>query len=109
LSDRLALNGPNTIATASHPGWTVTELQRHSGLMRFLNNIFAMSIEKGALTTLRAAIDENAQSGDYFGPNGFQEMNGYPTKVKSNKLSQDKAIAEKLWVVSQDLTRVKYL
>jgi hypothetical protein len=67
-----------------------------------------MKSKQGALPTLRAAVDEAAQSGDYFGPDGFQQMRGFPVKVRSNKLSHDKAIAKKLWDVSEELTGVKY-
>jgi hypothetical protein len=57
---------------------------------------------------LRAATDPNAQSGDYFGPSGWQEVRGYPKKVASNKRSNDKEIAEKLWRASEKLTGIKY-
>ncbi|MGI9533660.1 MAG: SDR family NAD(P)-dependent oxidoreductase [Thermodesulfobacteriota bacterium] len=108
LQDRLAKSGSNPMVTAAHPGWTATELQRHSGLIRFLNNFFAMQIEQGALPTLRAALEENAQSGDFYGPDGFMEWRGYPVKVGSNKLSHDKEIAKKLWDVSEELTDVRF-
>ncbi len=108
LKRRLANVKSNTKVIAAHPGWTATDLQRHSGIFQFMNGFFAMKQEQGALPTLRAAIDETAQSGDFFGPDGFQEMRGYPVKVESNKLSHDKDIALKLWNVSEDLTRVKF-
>ncbi len=108
MNNRLSRNGSNPIVTAAHPGWTATELQRHSGLFDFLNNFFAMKIEQGTLPTLRATFDENAQGGDYFGPDGFKEMRGYPKKVESNKLSQDIQIAKKLWDVSEELTDIKF-
>ncbi len=107
LKNRLSQNS-NPLVTAAHPGWTETELQRHSGAMEFLSKFFAMSIEQGSLPTLRAAFDQNAQSGDYFGPDGFMEMRGYPVKVESNALSKDESIAKKLWDVSQDLTKVDF-
>lgn len=94
--------------TAAHPGWTATELQRHSGVFSFLNGFFAMEQWQGALPTLRAAIDENANGGDYFGPDGWQEWRGYPVKVESNKLSHDENIAAKLWDISENLTGIKY-
>ncbi len=108
LEARLAEVGKNPMVTAAHPGWTATELQRHSGLASFGNKFFAMPIEQGALPTLRAATDVQAMSGEYYGPDGYREMRGYPVKVKSNKLSHDKDIAKKLWEVSEDLTRIKF-
>ncbi len=108
LQERLAKNGFSRKVTAAHPGWTATELQRHSGLMQFLNKFFAMTIEQGALPTLRAATDDKAEGGDYFGPNGFMEWKGYPIRVESNKLSHDKNIANKLWNISEKLTDVRF-
>ena len=104
----LRLGDRSPMVTAAHPGWTQTELQRHSGLAMFLNNFFSQRVEMGALPTLRAAIDENAKSGDYFGPKGFMEMQGYPVKVPSNKRSHDKNAARKLWELSEEMTGVKY-
>ena len=108
LQNLLSQNGSNPIVIAAHPGWTGTELQRHTGVTNFLNNFFAMTIEQGALPTLRAAIDDHAQSGDFFGPHGIMEMRGYPVKVESNTLSHNQEIAQNLWKVSEELTKVKF-
>ncbi|MBD2277375.1 MAG: SDR family NAD(P)-dependent oxidoreductase [Dolichospermum sp. DEX189] len=109
LDRKLKEQGINTVVTASHPGWTATELQRTAGdVMKYLNGIFAQDITMGALPTLRAAIEEGLKGGEYFGPNGFMEISGYPVKVESNQLSKDRAIAQKLWVVSEQLTSVKF-
>lgn len=108
LHNRLGNENSNPVATAAHPGWTATELQRHSGLFNFLNSFFAMPIEQGALPTLRAATDNNVQPGDYFGPDGFREMKGYPVKVESNRLSHNEKITKQLWSASEELTGVKY-
>ena len=62
----------------------------------------------GTLPTLRAATEDGLKGGEYFGPSGFMEMRGYPVKVESNPLSQDEAIAKKLWEVSEALTGVKF-
>lgn len=48
------------------------------------------------------------EAADYFGPNGFMEIRGYPVKVDSNDLSKDEQIAEKLWKVSEKMTGVKF-
>ena len=39
LQKRLEKSGVNTLATAAHPGWTATELQRHAGLLLSLIHI----------------------------------------------------------------------
>jgi NAD(P)-dependent dehydrogenase (short-subunit alcohol dehydrogenase family) len=94
--------------TAAHPGWTATDLQRHSGFIDYLNRFFAMPAEQGALPTLRAATDVSARGGDYYGPDGFMQMKGYPVKVDTNELAKDAAKAKKLWDVSEELTNVKF-
>jgi NAD(P)-dependent dehydrogenase (short-subunit alcohol dehydrogenase family) len=108
LDRKLKEKNNGTLAAASHPGWTATELQRHSGLFSFLNRFFAQGVDMGALPTLYAAVGPDVKSGDYFGPSGFKEMKGYPKKVESNELSHDEAIAKRLWEVSEELTGVKF-
>ncbi len=108
LDRKLKEKGLHVITTAAHPGWTATELQRNSGLAGFLNNFFAQDIPMGTLPTLRAAFDEEATGGEYFGPDGIMEMRGNPVRVESNELSRDKETAEKLWDVSESLTGVKF-
>jgi NAD(P)-dependent dehydrogenase (short-subunit alcohol dehydrogenase family) len=109
LQRRFKIRNMNVIATAAHPGWTATELQRHVRLVNFLNHFFSQGIEMGALPTLLAATGSDVQGCDYFGPSGWREMKGYPEKVKSNELSYNKEIASQLWDVSEKLTGIKYL
>ena len=94
--------------TAAHPGWTATELQRHTGSLDFLNFLFGQKPWKGALPTLRACFDKDLHSGEYFGPRGFSEMGGYPKRVKSNGLSNKQDLAKKLFALSEELTNVTY-
>ncbi len=108
LDRQLKAYGGKTLVTASHPGWTATELQRTSKVFNFLNGFFAQDISMGALPTLRAAINPGLQGAEYFGPQGAMEMRGYPVQVASNELSKDQAIARKLWEVSTELTGVKF-
>ncbi|WP_321296950.1 oxidoreductase [Marinifilum fragile] len=96
------------MVTVAHPGWTRTELQRHKGGIRFLNNFFSQVPAMGILPSLRAGFDPNAKAGEYYGPAKLFEMQGYPVKVKSNKLSHDEEIAKKLWDLSEVITGVKY-
>jgi len=108
LAKKLSGNDNNILVTSAHPGWTATDLQRHSGFFDFMNGFFAMSIPQGTLPTLRAATDLEAQSGDYYGPHAFGEWRGYPIKVEPNKLAKDESIAKKLWDISEELTKVKF-
>ena len=108
LQRRLAAAGKDTLAVAAHPGWTETNLQEHSGSIRFLNRFFAQGPPMGALPTLYAATEPGVNGAEYYGPSGFMEMNGSPKKVKSNKRSHDQNVAERLWNISEDLTGVHF-
>lgn len=108
LNKKLKENNLDILTTAAHPGWTATELQRHTSMTEFLNGFLAMDITKGALPTLRAAIEADLKGGEFFGPDGLFELWGYPIEVEPNKLSKDENIAKKLWSVSEELTGVKF-
>ena len=107
LQRRLAAAGKDTLAVAAHPGWTETNLQVHSPPARFMNRFFAQEPLMGALPTLYAATQPDVNGAEYYGPSGFMELNGPPKRVKSNKRSHDKNVAERLWNVSEDLTGVR--
>jgi NAD(P)-dependent dehydrogenase (short-subunit alcohol dehydrogenase family) len=109
LQRRLEAKGSSAVATAAHPGWTGTDLQRHSAVIKFLNNFFAQTPPMGALPTLRAAVDPEAAGGDYYGPKGFYEMRGHPTKVGTTPAAQNELDAGRLWEVSEKLTGVSFL
>jgi len=108
LAEKLKAENKVVKVTAAHPGWTRTDLQRHSWYMRMLNPLFSQGPDQGVLPTLRAAFDPNAESGDYFGPSKFFEMQGSPVLVKSNARSSDKKAAKKLWDISESLTQIRY-
>jgi NAD(P)-dependent dehydrogenase (short-subunit alcohol dehydrogenase family) len=108
LQKRFKVAGVDSIAAAAHPGWTATNLQAHTWFFRLLNPFVAQKPEMGALTALYAATAPDAQGGDYYGPRGWQEIRGYPTKVQSSDSSHDTSIAAKLWTVSEELTGVRY-
>jgi len=108
LQRRLAASGKDTIAVAAHPGWTETNLQEHAKGVKFLNRFLAQEPLMGALPTLYAATEPGVNGAEYFGPSGFMEMNGPPKKVKSNKRSHDRNVADRLWNVSEELTGVHF-
>ncbi len=108
LQRKLEAAGMDTLSVAAHPGWTETNLQQHSGSVRFFNRFIAQDGPMGALPTLHAATGADVAGGDYYGPKGFLEVRGHPKKVSSNNRSQDQATAERLWAVSEELTGVTY-
>jgi len=113
LQRRLAAAKAKTIAVAAHPGVAATELSRHvpgyelPGVAWLFGKVLNTS-EVGALATLRAATDPNVKGGQYWGPDGFREMRGYPELATSSEKSRDEAIQDRLWTVSEELTGVTY-
>jgi NAD(P)-dependent dehydrogenase (short-subunit alcohol dehydrogenase family) len=109
LQRRLAAKDEPTIALAAHPGFSDTDLTRHlPGFARPLYPLVSQGPDKGALATLRAATDPTALGGQYYGPSGFQELQGLPKLTRSSKQSYDKDLQERLWTVSEELTGVTY-
>ncbi|HEU4407982.1 MAG TPA: oxidoreductase [Polyangiaceae bacterium] len=108
LQRRLAAAGSRVLVTAAHPGWTATDLQRTAPVPRLLNPIFAMKPEGGALPTLRAAVDPAAEGGSYWGPSGLLELSGPPARARVNPKANDRAVAARLFDVSEALTGVSF-
>lgn len=108
LARRLKQAGINALAAAAHPGWTASNLQQNSPEFRFLNPIFSQNAAQGALPILYAATATDVQNGEFFGPKGFLEMKGSPKRVKSSRASHDLELAQKLWNVSETMTKVQY-
>ena len=62
----------------------------------------------GALPTLFAAVAAEAVPGGYYGPHGMGELKGYPTAVPLAKGAMDEAVAKRLWMESERLTKVGF-
>jgi hypothetical protein len=112
------LRAANQLARSlgAHPGYAATNLQstgpKADGvtlLTRFAdlgNRFFAQSDAMGALPSLRAATDPNAQGGEFYGPSGFLEQRGYPHRVSYSSAGGDVPAAQRLWKESERLTGV---
>lgn len=112
LQRRLAPHG-TTIAVAAHPGGSRTELTRNlppllERVITPLLNPLMQDAAAGALPTLRAATDSGVLGGQYYGPDGFGEVRGYPKLVASSEKSHDVDVQRRLWKVSEQLTGVTY-
>ncbi|MCG5451639.1 SDR family NAD(P)-dependent oxidoreductase [Micromonospora hortensis] len=112
LQRRLAAHG-TTVAVAAHPGISNTELTRNSPAvvrrpLTWLAPLVTQPAATGALPTLRAATDPSVLGGQYYGPDGPGEARGYPRLVTSSPDSYDVSVQQRLWVVSEDLTGVRF-
>ncbi len=105
FSRELARRMEGTLATANclHPGIVVTNIARNlpgwqDAIFRFAGSLFLKSVEEGAATTCYLATDPelNGVSGCY-----FSDCN----PVTPSATMRDDAMAEKLWAVSEELTR----
>ena len=63
---------------------------------------------QGALPTLYAATSPDAVGSGYYGPDGFQEMNGLPAPARVPRRALDEESAAELWGVAEELTGVVY-
>ncbi len=114
LERRLRAGQKKAIAVACHPGYANTNLLMagHSplvaGFLRLSNRLIAQSAEQGAWPTLFAATDSSVKGGDFIGPDGLFELAGAPKVVRSSKKSQDRALAQALWAISERLTHTEF-
>lgn len=110
LQRRLSRAGYDTLSVAAHPGLSKTNLDQYfPALVRPLGSLFLQPAKKGALPVLYAALEKTIKGGEFIGPDGFQEMRGYPTRVDSDEYSRDKKVAERLWKASEKMTNSYYL
>jgi NAD(P)-dependent dehydrogenase (short-subunit alcohol dehydrogenase family) len=119
LDRRLRAAGINLCAVAAHPGYAATNLmfvgpaQEGSrfgrGLMNVGNALFSQSQAMGALPQLYALTMPDVQGGDYFGPDGWQQLKGYPRRVGCLRMARDPERNRQLWEASERLTGVRYL
>ena len=112
LKERLEEKNSNIKVIAAHPGVTRTNLGRHLNSLRskpvsWLIDRFNQPTPQGALPGIRACTDPNAKSGEYYGPDGFYAIKGYPVIEKSTKRSHSKELQDILWQHSENLTKQK--
>ncbi len=107
-------NKIDCMAVVAHPGVSDTNLFSHIGgkflqtIMKPLFSFMVQAAEMGALPQLRASVDATAKGGDYYGPNGRNEMKGYPVIVQPKIAAKSVQDAQKLWEVSEKITGVKF-
>ncbi len=119
LQRRLEKSGSEVLSVAAHPGYAATNLQavgpvmENSGFLQTLmdvsNKLLAQPAEMGALPSIYACSSGDVAGGAYYGPDGFKEMRGHPVQVGCSKRARSEADASRLWALSQDLTKVRYL
>ncbi|MHB1023528.1 MAG: oxidoreductase [Acidobacteriaceae bacterium] len=106
-------------AITSHPGVAATNLfesgpnagkagLRAKAMMRLVNFI-GQSDAQGALPSLYAATSADVVDGGFYGADGLLEFRGSPVRVTPRPQAMDPLAAAKLWGISEQLTRVKFV
>ncbi|WP_452226059.1 SDR family oxidoreductase [Lacinutrix cladophorae] len=116
LQDRLKKAGKTDLkAYACHPGASSTSLIKTSGslLTRFIWQIMKLtpmvqSAEKGAYPQLMCATEPDLDQSGFYGPTGKNYWGGPVGACKLEPHAKDKAVAKKLWVVSEKATGLKW-
>lgn len=115
LQRRSADGGWGIASLAAHPGVSRTDLLLNStgrwDLARIVRSALPFlfqPVAQGALPTLFAATAAEAQPGRYYGPDRMGETRGHPTLAKVPPKAEDKAVAARLWQLSEELTGLRF-
>lgn len=119
LDRRLRAAGLDIKSVAAHPGYAATNLmfvgpaQQKSRLgrlaMQFGNAVLSQDQAMGALPQIYAASMTDVESGEYHGPDGWQQLRGHPRRVDCRRIARDPDRCRRLWEASERLTAVRYL
>ena len=113
LQDRIKKANKNVTVYVCHPGASKTSLinDKASKRDRILFSIMSLlpivqSAEKGAYPEIMCATEpeENLNEKAYYGPTGTMQWSGPVGECKLEPHAQNKAIATKLWEVSEEAT-----
>lgn len=116
LQDRLKKAGKSNVKVyACHPGASRTSLIKTSGslLTRFVWQIMKLtpmvqSAEKGSYPELMCATEPDLDEKGFYGPTGRGYFKGPVGECKLEPHAKDKAVAEKLWEVSEKSIGLKW-
>ena len=119
LNRRLRASGSHIIALGAHPGFAATDILRHTEAAK-KKSAFSKWKEKqqrkliptpakASESIVHAAVAEDVQGGDYYGPRGFFEIAGKTGKARVNPIAKNPDIGKRLWTLSEAMTGVKFL
>jgi len=115
LQDRIKKANKDMKVYACHPGASTTSLISTSGsvMMRFVWFVmtlspFVQSAEKGAYPEVMCATEQDLDEKGFYGPTGRMYWTGPVGECKLAPHALDKALAEKLWTLSEQETSMKW-
>lgn len=119
LDRRLRAAGDARRSLLAHPGYAVNELsekrrevisnsrgwQRLGGL---LSAPFAQGKDRGAWPVVRAAIDPDAESGEFYGPGSMMGMRGLPAVQAPVTSSASPEFGARLWALAEEWSGITF-
>lgn len=109
--------GLDAAALSAHPGLTQSNLRiaalktEKNPWQRFQLTLYehlSMPVDKGTYPLLYAAVDPEAEGGEYVGVSGIGEIRGYPKVTKGQWRAYDGDLRARLWQMSEVLTGVRF-
>lgn len=122
LQRRFSEAGGKMLSVAAHPGISSTNIGANHAAgpqatlkdrierwaMRSSMRWLGQSAEQGALPILYAATASEIIPAGYYGPGGWKELKGDPSRAKIAPAALDAATAKKLWAACEELTGVVF-
>ena len=111
LQRRSDVAGWHLLAVAAHPGYARTDLMANGpgqwgpfGILSLILDLIGQDAASGALPVVYAATSQVEPAG-YYGPRGG--LKGAPVQAKVGKPGLDDESGERLWRISEQLTKTK--
>jgi NAD(P)-dependent dehydrogenase (short-subunit alcohol dehydrogenase family) len=116
LARRLEAAG-GASSVVAHPGTAVDTLSPARAIAvnqptvsratRLLVRTFAHGKHRGATPLVTAAASPEARNGDYWGPSGWQQLRGQPTRLSPHPAALDAEVAARLVLRSEELAGIR--
>ncbi len=105
--------GWGVTALTAQPGFTRTDLiangiGKPNAILGFLWRFDSHAPAEGALSILYPATMPDVTGGEYYGPDGFFALTGFPKRISYPRGARDPAKAERLWNVAEEITHVRF-
>jgi NAD(P)-dependent dehydrogenase (short-subunit alcohol dehydrogenase family) len=107
LEKRLRSKGCQMLSLAAHPGFSKTDLQKYMD-KDMLDSLELMTAKEGAQSTLAACLRPDAQGGQYWGPDGYNEQKGSPALAKIDASALDLKLNARLWDWAKKITGANF-
>ena len=115
LAARAKAQGSRLMSLAAHPGLAMTGFIAATGLPWWMQQggtlamrLIGQSAEAGSWPPLYAATMADVRGGDYWGPRGFKEIAGAPTRARVWPHARKEVDWRRLWDLSEKLTGITF-